>query len=94
MVRQVRSYSTSAGVRKHPKDQAKTDSSNIRLRSGSAGHRPRPKDVIKDDEEHEPIEVREFLDSFYEFQIFNVMITLSLTLFTTTFFKIDAKKCE
>ena len=57
MVRQVRSYSTSAGVRKHPKDQAKADSSNIRLRSGSAGHRPRPKDVIKDDEEHEPIEV-------------------------------------
>ena len=54
MVRQIRSYSTSAGVKKHPKEAARLDDSNIRLRSGSAGQRPTIKDA---DEEHEPIEV-------------------------------------
>ena len=56
MVRQLRSYSTSAGVKKHPKDAARADHSNIRLRSGSAGQRP--SSTIRDDDEHEPIEVR------------------------------------
>lgn len=50
MVRAVRSYSTSAGVRK-----ARLEGSSIRLRSGSAGHHPLKR--IDDDEEHGPIEV-------------------------------------
>ena len=55
MVRPIRSYSTSAGVRSHPKERALKEGHSIRLRSGSAGQRP--KDKEDGDEEHEPIQV-------------------------------------
>ena len=55
MVRQLRSYSTSGSVKKHPKEAARAENSNIRLRSGSAGQRPTS--IKDDDEDHEPIEV-------------------------------------
>jgi len=54
MVRQLRSYSTSGSVKKHPKEAARAENSNIRLRSGSAGQRPTS--IKDDDEDHEPIE--------------------------------------
>ena len=59
MVRQLRSYSTSGSVKKHPKEAARTENSNIRLRSGSAGQRPTS--IKDDDEDHEPIEVINYL---------------------------------
>lgn len=59
MVRPIRSYSTSAGVRSHPKERALKDGQSIRLRSGSAGHRPRAKSKEDlEDEIGEPIQVK------------------------------------
>ena len=76
MVRPLRSYSTSASVRSHPKERALKEGQSIRLRSGSAGQRPtrlrsgsagqRPTTELKNDEEFdddsaEPIQVTTLL---------------------------------
>ena len=59
MVRPLRSYSTSASVRSHPKERALKEGQSIRLRSGSAGQRPLPgKNEEEDDDGGEPIQVR------------------------------------
>ena len=59
MVRPLRSYSTSASVRSHPKERALKEGQSIRLRSGSAGQRPLPgKNEEEEDDGGEPIQVR------------------------------------